>query len=55
MTGKNLITKALGNKFWSVDMKIKNSRGKKTAWTKAEAKNASRKVRYNNSYLNEIA
>ena len=55
MTGKNLITKATGNKFWAVDMKIKNSRGKKTAWTKAEAKNASRKVRHNNSYLKEVA
>lgn len=55
MTGKNLITKALGDCFWPVDMKIKNSKGKKTAWTKAEAKNASRKVRYDKSYLKEIS
>jgi len=55
MTGKNLITKAIGNKFFTIDMEIRNSRGKKTAWTKAEAKRASRKVRHNNSYLKDIA
>jgi len=55
MTGKTLITKAIGNKFWEADMKVKNSSGKKTAWTIAEAKNASRKIRHNNSYLKEVA
>jgi len=38
MTGKNLIQKELGNCFWTGDMKFKNARGKKTSWTKAEAK-----------------
>ncbi len=55
MTGKTLISKSNGNKFFAVDMEIRNSRGKKTAWTKAEAKRASRKVRHNNSYLKEVA
>jgi len=54
MTGKNLIQKILGNYFWSGDMKFKNARGKKTSWTKAEAKNASRKFRHNNSWKSEI-
>lgn len=50
MTGKNLIQKALGNSFWGVDMKLKNAHGKKTAWTKVEAKNASRKIRHNKTW-----
>lgn len=54
MTGKTLIQKELGNVFWAGDMKYRNARGKKTSWTKAESKNASRKFRYNKSYLNEI-
>ena len=54
MTGKNLIQKTLGNCFWSVDMKMENARGKKTSWTKAEAKNGSRKFRYNNNWKSEI-
>ena len=52
MTGKKLIEKSLGNAFWGVDMKRKNARGKKTSWTKAEAKNASRKIRHNKSFNN---
>ena len=35
-------------------MKCKNARGKKTSWTKAEAKLASRKIRHNKSYINEF-
>ena len=50
MTGKKLIEKSLGNAFWSVDMKLRNARGKKTAWTKAEAKKASRKIRRDKSW-----
>ena len=54
MTGKNIIQKTLGNYFWSGDMKFKNARGKKTSWTKAEAKKASRTIRYDNSWKSEI-
>ena len=54
MTGKNLIQKTLGNYFWAGDMKMKNARGKKTSWTKAEAKKASRTIRHNDSWKNEI-
>jgi len=54
MTGKNIIQKELGNCFWSGDMKFKNARGKKTSWTKAEAKSASRKFRHNNNWKSEI-
>lgn len=54
MTGKTLITKNLGNKFWEYDMKIKNARGKKRSFAKADAKNASRKIRHNKSYINEF-
>jgi len=54
MTGKNLIQKTLGNSFWAGDMKYKNARGKKTSWTKAEAKNGSRKFRHDNRWKIEI-
>ena len=54
MTGKNLILSVLGNVFWAGDMKFKNARGKKTSWTKAEAKRASRKIRHDKNYINEI-
>ena len=54
MTGKNPIQKTLGNYFWAGDIKFKNARGKKTSWTKAEAKNGSRKFRYNNNWKSEI-
>ena len=50
MTGKKLIEKSLGNAFWGVDMKLRNARGKKTKWTKAEAKKASRKIRRDKSW-----
>lgn len=50
MTGKSIIQKELGNCFWPTDMKAKNARGKKHAWAKAEAKNASRKFRRDKSY-----
>ena len=54
MTGKNLIQKILGNYFWVGDMKMKNARGKKTSWAKAEAKKASRTARHDKSWKNEI-
>ena len=54
MTGKNLILKTLGNYFWSGDMKYRNARDKKTSWTKAEAKRASRTTRHDNSWKNDI-
>ena len=54
MTEKNIIQKELGNCFWPGDMKFKNAHGKKTSWTKAEAKNGSRKFRYNNNWKSEI-
>ena len=54
MTGKTLIQSTLGNSFFTYDMKCKNARGKKTSWTKAEAKLASRKIRHDKNYLNEI-
>ena len=54
MTGKSIIQKELGNYFWPTDMKAKNARGKKHAWAKAEAKNASRKFRRDKSYNEEF-
>ena len=54
MSGKTIISKSIGNKFWDEDMKMKNSRGKKHAMAKAEAKMGSRKFRHDKSYLNEI-
>lgn len=45
MQGKTWIIKNVGNKFWESDLKMKNSKGKKRSWVKAEAKMASRKIR----------
>lgn len=54
MTGKNLIEKNVGNCFWSYDMKSKNARGKKHSFAKAEAKRASRAIRYDKSFMKEV-
>lgn len=54
MTGKSLIQTTLGNCFWPSDMKEKNAHGKKHSFAKSEARRASRKIRHNKNYLNEI-
>lgn len=52
MQGKTLIMKAIGNKFWDEDIRWKNSKGKKHAWPRAEAKQAARKLRKQNKSKN---
>ena len=54
MTGKSLIQTTLGNYFWAFDMKMKNARGKKHSFAKSEARCASRKIRHDKNYINEI-
>ena len=54
MTGKTLIQKNLGSCFWPFDMKEKNAHSKKHSMAKAEGKRASRKIRRDNSWKNDI-
>lgn len=52
-SGKSIVMKA--GAVWESDFTAKNSKGKKTAWMKAEAKNAIRGFRHDKSYLSEIS
>ena len=54
MTGKSLIQTTICNCSWPSDMKMKNARGKKRSLAKSEAQCASRKIRHDKNYLNEI-
>lgn len=51
MQGRTLIQKLVGDKFWKIDSKIKNSKGKKHSWPRAEAKVANRKLRRQNKVI----
>jgi hypothetical protein len=50
-SGKSVI---MNSGIWASDFNARNSKGKKTAWVKAEAKNAARSFRHNKNWKNEI-
>jgi len=50
-SGKSVIMR---NEIWVSDFKDRNSKGKKIAWVKAEAKKYARSFRHNKSWKNEI-
>ena len=50
-SGKSIV---MQSGIWISDFERRNSKGKKTAWVKAEAKNAARGFRHNNNWKNEI-
>ena len=48
-SGKSIV---MHSGIWASDFNTRNSKGKKTAWVKAEAKNAARGFRHNNNWKN---
>jgi len=50
-SGKSVI---MNSGICAFDFNARNSKGKKTAWVKAEAKNAARSFRHNKNWKNEI-
>jgi hypothetical protein len=50
-SGKSIV---MHSGIWVSDFKRRNSKGKKTAWVKSEAKNAARSFRHDNNWKNEI-
>ena len=50
-SGKSVIMR---NGIWVSDFKARNSKGKKTAWVKAEAKNYAHSFRHDKSWKNDI-
>lgn len=50
-SGKSII---MNSCIWVSDFARRNSKGKKTSWVKAEAKNAARGFRHNRDWMNEI-
>ena len=50
-SGKSVI---MDSGIWVSDFTRRNSKGKKTAWVKAEAKNAARGFRHDKSWKSEI-
>lgn len=50
-SGKSIV---MHSGIWTSDFNARNSKGKKTAWTKSTAKVAARSFRHDNSWKNEI-
>jgi hypothetical protein len=51
-SGKSIVMHAPG--MWTSDFAARNSKGKKTAWTKSTAKVATRGFRHDKSWKNDI-
>lgn len=50
-SGKSIV---MHSGIWVSDFAVRNSKGKKTAWTKSTAKVATRSFRHDNSWKNDI-